>query len=109
VALSRSHTSATVIAFAALLGVGQAINGTTWQAVVPSLVSKDDLIRATSIVQAGVTLAGIAAPALGGVLTGAYGTAVPLLVDAASFLLLGAVGVAVAGRRAGWRSCAATP
>jgi predicted MFS family arabinose efflux permease len=49
--------------------------------------------------QAGVTLAGIVSPALGGVLTGLYGSRVPLLIDAATFLAVLAAAVLMHTRR----------
>ncbi len=49
--------------------------------------------------QIGTTLAGIVAPALGGLLTGLYGARVPLLIDAASFLAVFAAAVLIHARR----------
>jgi MFS family permease len=82
-----------------LLGVGQAVNGATWQALLPALVPADRLPRAISFSQAATTLAGIVAPAAGGVLVGLYGTAVPLLVDSGSFLAIATAAVLVRTRR----------
>lgn len=82
---------AALLALAALLGAGQAINSTTWVALVPRIVGDERLAAATGLMQASFTIVGIGAPALGGLLSGLYGPRVPLLLDAATF-----VGVAVA-------------
>src|SRR6266540_2226770 len=63
----------------AVLGAGQAVNGATWQALLPSIVGADQLPAAIGMSQAVRTAAGIAAPAVGGALTGLYGARVPLL------------------------------
>ena len=90
----------TVYVLVALLGAGQAVNGATWQAVVPALAPPGRLAWALSRSQMATTVAGIAAPALGGVLTGAAGTRVPLLVDVASFVALAVAGMALGRVRA---------
>lgn len=75
-----------VLALVAVLGVGQAVNGATWQALVPALVPAERLAHAIGRMQMATTSAGMAAPALAGLLVGRYGTRVPLLVDAATFV-----------------------
>lgn len=87
------------LALVTLLGVGQAVNGATWQALLPAVAPKDGLARATSFVQAGTTLAGIVAPAVGGLLVGLYGARVPLLVDGGSFLAVAAAALLLRARR----------
>lgn len=90
-ALTTSASPAIVLPLVAMLGAGQAVNGATWQALLPAVVGEQRLPRALSLSQAANTVAGIAAPALSGLLAGAFGTRVPLLVDAASFVaVLGA-------------------
>jgi MFS family permease len=78
-----------VLALVAVLGAGQAVTSSTWQALLPGLVRRDDLPAAIGLGQAAVTAAGIAAPAIGGLLAGRYGVRVPLLIDAASFAAVG--------------------
>jgi MFS family permease len=86
VVLAFVTSTPALLALVASLGAGQAINGATWQALLPSLVAPEDLARAMSRSQAATTLAGIAAPALSGLLFGVYGASVPLLVDAGTFV-----------------------
>ena len=88
-----------VLALLALLGAGQAINSATWSALLPAIVAPEEFPRAVGLVQAATTLAGIVAPAAGGLLYGAYGTRVPLLVDAVSFLAVLAAALLVRTRR----------
>lgn len=85
----------------ALLGAGQAVNGATWQALLPALAGPGGIARVTGLAQATTTVAGIAAPALGGLLVGSYGPRVPLLIDAASFLAITVAGLALRAGRVG--------
>jgi MFS family permease len=98
-ALAQAHQTALVLGLVAALGAGEALNGTTWQALLPGIVGVERLPAAMGLSQAGSTAALIVAPALGGLLTGAYGARVPLLVDAATFLVIAAAGLLVRTRR----------
>lgn len=77
-----------VLVLVALLGAGQSVTAAGWTALTPSIVDPENLAKAVGRSQAGVTLAGIAAPALGGLLAGRFGTRVPLLLDAATFVVM---------------------
>jgi MFS family permease len=96
-----AYTSGTtaVLGLVAALGVGQAVNGATWQALLPTIVGTERLPRAIGLTQAGTTMAGIAAPALAGILTGRFGARVPLPLDAATFLAITAAGLLITTRR----------
>jgi MFS family permease len=98
-ALAFVPSQPVVLALLAVLGAGQAVNSATWSALVPAMVSPDDLPRAMGMVQAATTFAGVVAPALGGLLYAGFGTRVPLLVDAASFGAVLAAALAVRVRR----------
>jgi MFS family permease len=100
-ALAFVEGQAAVLALAAVLGAGQALNQSTLAALVPRIVGDDRLAEAQGLLQASFTLVGVAAPALAGVLTGIYGTSVPLLLDAATFLCVTAAALLVATRRRG--------
>jgi MFS family permease len=99
VALACTSGTLVPLVLVALLGVGQAVNGATWQALLPTLVSPQDLGRAVSRSQAATTLAGIAAPALSGFLVAWYGATVPLLVDAGTFVVVTGAALALHTRR----------
>ncbi len=98
--LAFVDSATAVLMLVAALGAGQAVNGGTWQALLPAIAGKDGLPRAVGLSQAGTTAAGIAAPAIGGLLTGVYGARVPLLVDAVTFLAVTAAGLLITTRRA---------
>lgn len=112
-ALMVAPSTAAVFALVALLGAGQALNGATWQALIPALVPPDRIAWALSRAQLAVTAAGVGAPALGGALVAATGTRVPLVVDVASFLVVAAAGLTIGrvrtepapdrDRTGGWR------
>jgi MFS family permease len=89
-----------VMGLVALLGAGQAVNAASWQALLAAMTEGDGLTRAIGHSMAGRTLAGIAAPAVSGLLVGLYGAGVPLLIDAAAYLAVTGVALLIATRRA---------
>src|SRR5690242_6858040 len=99
VALAFVPSQPLILALLAVLGAGQAVNSATWSALVPAMVAPEDLPRAMGMVQAATTAAGVAAPALGGLLYAGFGTRVPLLVDAVSFGAVLVAALAVRTRR----------
>lgn len=100
VLLACSSGTVTVLALVAALGCGQAVNGATWQALLPAIVGTERLPKAIGLTQAGTTLASIVAPACAGILSGLYGTRLPLLLDAATFLAITGAGLLITTRRA---------
>jgi MFS family permease len=88
-----------VLTLVAALGAGQAVSSATWQALVPTIVGIDRLPAALGLSQATSTLAAIAAPVLGGVLTDRYGARLPLLLDAAGFAAIAVAAMRVRTRR----------
>jgi MFS family permease len=87
--------SVLLVPLIALLACGTAVAVPAWQALVPTLVAESQLSSAMGLLQSVQALAGIAGPFVGGLLVATYGFHVPLLVDAASFLVLAAVPVAL--------------
>jgi MFS family permease len=88
VALIFLHQFIPIVLLAATVGVGGAFSVATWQALIPRVVGEAQIGRAVAASQTCSTMAMIGAPAAGGLLCGAFGTGVPLAVDAASFALL---------------------
>jgi MFS family permease len=97
-----------LLGLVAVLGAGQAVNGAAWQALLPALAGPGELPRAVSRSQAANTVAGIAGPALSGLVTGWLGVGAALAVDAGTFLLVavaamllrvGRVGITQGGER----------
>ena len=84
-----------------VLQSGHAIANPTWGALVPSVAPRDEVGRAVGASQALNTLAAVAAPAAAGVLVGTVGFTAPLLIDAATFVALGAAGLAIRTVRGG--------
>jgi MFS family permease len=98
VLLSMQTGTAAILALVLLLGVGQALNGATWQALVPAIAGRERLARAVGLTQAVATIASVLSPALAGLLYGRYGARVPLLLDAATFLIISAAALVVRTR-----------
>jgi len=75
-----------LLTFTFLLGVGNALNGPTWSAIVPELVPRAEVGAAVSINSVGFNVARAAGPALGGLVVAAAGSGAVFLLNAASFL-----------------------
>jgi MFS family permease len=68
------------------LGLGSAMNGPAWQAIIPELVPRNELPAAVTLVGAAVNVSRAVGPALGGLLVAATGPGVVFLLNAVSFL-----------------------
>ncbi|MEW2588926.1 MFS transporter [Micromonospora aurantiaca] len=106
-ALAYARDPVLVIALVALLATGLAVTQPAIAALVPVMVRPEDLPRAGALNQTAGTLGALAGPALAGLLVGQFGTRVPLLVDAFSYLALVAAGLLIRTRRGGRRTPAA--
>jgi MFS family permease len=74
-----------------LLSVGNAMNGPTWQAIVPELVPRKELPEAIALNSAAFNIARAVGPAAGGLIVAAFATAmfgagVVFFLNAASFV-----------------------
>jgi MFS family permease len=83
--------AASLLGLTFLLNVGAAMNGPTWQAIVPELVPREQLPNAISLNSAAFNLARAAGPALGGLAVAAFasvflGAGVVFLINAFSFV-----------------------
>ncbi|MEV4493209.1 MFS transporter [Micromonospora coxensis] len=95
-----------VVGLVALLACGLALTQPCLAALLPTMVRRDDLPRASAVHQTAVSVGALAGPVLAGLLVGQYGTRVPLLLDAASYLALVAAGLLLRTRRGGRRPAA---
>jgi MFS family permease len=95
-----------MIALVALLGTGTAFSQATWQALIPRVAGEENIGAATALQQAGFTFSLILAPAVAGALAGAFGTGVPLTVDAVTFGAMAVAALAVRTRRGGTTAAA---
>lgn len=68
------------------LGLGTAINGPAWQAIIPELVPRRELPAAVTLVGVAVNVSRAVGPALGGLLVAAAGSGPVFLLNALSFL-----------------------
>ena len=99
VAMAYTGHPVALVALVAALATGLAITQPTFGALVPEMVGRDSLPRAMAIAQTATGLGAIAGPALAGLLVGAYGLRVPLLLDAFSFVAVAAAGLLISTRR----------
>src|SRR5919109_1147626 len=68
------------------LGLGTAMNGPAWQAMIPELVPRDELPAAITLVGVAINVSRALGPALGGLFVSAAGSGVVFLLNAVSFL-----------------------
>jgi MFS family permease len=93
------HSVVPIVVLVAVLGAAASVTGATWSALVPRLAGKDHLAEAVSAQQSLSVLALVGAPAAGGLLAGAFGSGVPLAIDAATFVVVTVAAALVRTRR----------
>ncbi len=69
-------------------GIGAALMGPTWQAIVPELVPRQDVKSAVALNSLGINIARSIGPAVGGLLLAALGAAVTYGADVASYIVV---------------------
>ncbi|HYU32137.1 MAG TPA: MFS transporter [Thermoanaerobaculia bacterium] len=84
--LAGLTTPGLLLLFTFLLGLGTALNGPAWQAIVPELVPREDLPGAVTLQSIGFNIARAVGPAVGGLLVAAAGPEATFLLNAASFV-----------------------
>ncbi|AGL13914.1 Transmembrane secretion effector [Actinoplanes sp. N902-109] len=92
---------AVIIGLVALIACGLAVTQPTLAALVPAMVRRDDITAASGLSQTVVSVGLLLGPAAGGVLTGQFGTRVPVLVAAVGYLSLVGAGLLLRTRRGG--------
>jgi MFS family permease len=93
------HSVVPIVLLVAVLGAAASVTGATWSALVPRIVGDDRLAEAVSAQQSLNALVLVGAPAVGGLLAGAFGSGVALAVDAATFVVVTAAAALVRTRR----------
>ncbi|MET7673174.1 MFS transporter [Micromonospora luteifusca] len=96
-----------VVGLVTLLACGLAVTQPCLAALLPAMVRPADLPRASAISQTAVSLGALGGPVLAGLLVGQFGTRVPLLLDAATYLALVVAGLLLRTRRGGRQPAAA--
>lgn len=82
------QTVASLVALTFLGGIGAALMGPTWQAIVPELVAKKDLKNAVALNSLGINIARAVGPALGGFILASLGAAFTYGVDVISYIFV---------------------
>jgi hypothetical protein len=96
VLLAYTGDPAVLLALVALNAIGSAVTGPAFVTLLVRLVPPHRFAAATSMQQGANMVAVLAGPPVGGALTGLTGgSAVPLLADAATFLVLSGVGAMI--------------
>jgi MFS family permease len=87
----RATTPWSLLALSVALGVGSAMNAPAWQAIVPELVPREELLPAVSLGGINFNLSRAVGPALGGLVVAWAGAGATFILNAASFLAVMAV------------------
>ncbi|MEY9536194.1 MFS transporter [Sinorhizobium fredii] len=77
-----------LIALTFVGGIGAALMAPTWQAIVPELVSKQDVKSAVALNSLGINISRSIGPAVGGLLLAWFGAAVTYGVDVISYVFV---------------------
>jgi len=93
------HSAVVIVVLVAVLGAAASVAGATWSALVPRIVGEDHVAEAVSAQQSLNALVMVGAPAVGGLLAGAFGTGLPMAVDAATFVVVTVAAALVRTRR----------
>lgn len=94
------HSVVIIVVLVAVLGAAASVAGSTWSALVPRIAGENHVAEAVSAGQSLNALVAVGAPAVGGLLAGVFGTGLPLVVDAATFVVVTVAAALVRTRRA---------
>lgn len=90
--MALAHTGmlsvSALIGLTFLGGIGAALMGPTWQAIVPELVKREDIKSAVALNSLGINIARSIGPAVGGILLAAFGAAFTYGADVASYFVV---------------------
>jgi MFS family permease len=98
------HSVVPILALVAVLGAAASVSAATWSALLPRVVGEDHLAEAISAQTSLNVLVLVGAPAVGGLLAGAFGSGVPIAIDAVSFLAATVAAALIHTRRAPGRA-----
>lgn len=82
------HTVASLVGLTFLGGIGAALMGPTWQAIVPELVERKDLRDAIALNSLGINIARAIGPAMGGLILASLGAAVTYGMDVITYVFV---------------------
>jgi MFS family permease len=75
-----------LLALTFALGIGSTLNGPTWSALLPDIVSRAQVPTAISMNSAGYNIARAVGPAIGGFVVAAFGPAATFVLNAVAFM-----------------------
>ena len=101
VALAYATSIVAIVGLVAALATGMAFTSPTFSALTPAMVGRDNLAKAAGIMQSANMIGSLLAPIAGGLLVGAFGAHIPLLIDAGTCLAIPAAGLLLRTRRRG--------
>src|SRR5271166_3891175 len=99
--VAHAMTAFLLLALTFAIGIGAALTGPAWSAIVPELVPREDLVQAIALNGIGFNLTRAIGPALAGALILIGGSSLTFSLYAASILAV--IGALVMWRRAGRR------
>ncbi|CAM3475406.1 MFS transporter [Stackebrandtia soli] len=99
VALTMTTAPTLVVALVVTLSIGTAILQPTLGALIPEMVTREDLPRASAIAQSAAIIGMMAGPALAGLLVGFFDTAAALWMNAVCALATVVAGMLIKTRR----------
>ncbi|MEV4621000.1 MFS transporter [Asanoa sp. NPDC049573] len=97
-----------LVAMVAVLASGVAITNPTFAALVPSMVDRDELPKASAIGQTASMIGALLGPAAAGFLVAGFGTRPPLVIAAVTYLAVAVAGLLLRTRRGGAQAAAST-
>ncbi|MDO5056947.1 MAG: MFS transporter [Lautropia sp.] len=83
--MAGAHSVATLVGLTFVGGIGAALMGPTWQAIVPELVDRQHLRSAVALNSLGINIARAVGPALGGLALASLGAAFTYGMDVLSY------------------------
>jgi MFS family permease len=98
-ALAEVTDTAVTLVLVGLLAAASTVMGPAVAALLPRAVPEDRIVEASAHQQTGFVVGNLAGPMVGGLLTGAFGSRAPLVVDAISFLVVAGAVFLVRTRR----------
>jgi MFS family permease len=76
-----------ILVSAALMGAVSTLHSPAFEASIPAIVGKDDLVRANSLMQSANSIVGLVTPAISGVIIAVAGVGTAVLIDAVTFFI----------------------
>jgi MFS family permease len=100
-ALAFTTSVYAIVGLVAVLAIGVSFTSPTFSALTPAMVGRDNMAKASGLLQTSGMVGSLLGPVVGGLLVGHFGARVPLLVDAATYLAIPAAGFLLRTRRRG--------